>query len=297
MRGNEFSEIFQHLWGAIRRAQLDYKLALTASFSLVSAALVWLDAPLALRLPLGVLAVLYLPGYSLSVALVPREEDLDRVERPAFAFGLSLALIMGVVLALDYSPWGLSPASIVLALTACTLLATSAAWWRQRRLRPGEPSALAETTGERREMGRTTKLFFAVVSGAMVLVATALVVNLTAPPPRFTEFFIIGADGLAKDYPRIGRPGEVVTIGVGITNRERLTTTYRVLVDTEKATLLRTEPIRLSSDDTWEEPITFALPASQKPRDIAIKLFKEEQTEPYRQLRLRLDASPEEGVR
>lgn len=74
-----------------------------------------------LRIVLGALFVLFLPGYSLVEALYPREGELSPLERLALSIGLSLALVPLVGLALNYTPWGIRLNPIIAALSALTL--------------------------------------------------------------------------------------------------------------------------------------------------------------------------------
>lgn len=45
------------------------------------------------RVVLGLLFVLFLPGYALVAAMFPKKEDLDCIERLALAFGLSVVVV------------------------------------------------------------------------------------------------------------------------------------------------------------------------------------------------------------
>ena len=58
------------------------------------------------RIVLGLLLVLFLPGYSLIAALFPGKGDLDGIERIALSFGLSIAVVPLLGLALNYTPFG-----------------------------------------------------------------------------------------------------------------------------------------------------------------------------------------------
>jgi len=51
--------------------------------------------------------ILLLPGYVLVAALYPHKGDLDPIERVALSFGLSIAIVPLIGLALNYSPWGI----------------------------------------------------------------------------------------------------------------------------------------------------------------------------------------------
>jgi len=74
-----------------------------------------------IRYMLGLLFVLFLPGYALIEALYPKEEDLSPLERLALSIGLSLALVPLVGLILNYTPWGIRLDPILIALTILTL--------------------------------------------------------------------------------------------------------------------------------------------------------------------------------
>ena len=80
-----------------------------------------------LRIMLGSIFVLFIPGYSLIEALYPRREDLSPLERLALSIGLSLAIVPLVGLVLNYTPWGirLDPTIIALSIISITLLSVS----------------------------------------------------------------------------------------------------------------------------------------------------------------------------
>ena len=67
--------------------------------------------------------MLFLPGYALIAALFPRKDDLDAIERIALSFGLSIATVPLLGLALNYTPFGirLSPILIVLSIFTVSL--------------------------------------------------------------------------------------------------------------------------------------------------------------------------------
>ena len=62
---------------------------------------------LPVRIPLGLVMVLFVPGYTLIAALFPKKADLEGIERTALAFGLSIAVVPLIGLGLNYTPWGI----------------------------------------------------------------------------------------------------------------------------------------------------------------------------------------------
>ena len=97
--------------------------------------------PLAyVRNVLGVLFVLFLPGYAFIKAFFPAKlpiqtssESLENIERFALSIGLSIALSPMVALILYYSPIGIGLAPITLSLLALTTVFATAAIAREYR--------------------------------------------------------------------------------------------------------------------------------------------------------------------
>jgi uncharacterized membrane protein len=81
-----------------------------------------------LRYVLGLIFILFLPGYTFIKALFPTQvpvktssESPDAIERIALSFGMSLALIAIVGLLVNCTPWGIRLIPITLSLLALTV--------------------------------------------------------------------------------------------------------------------------------------------------------------------------------
>ncbi|MCS7114985.1 MAG: DUF1616 domain-containing protein [Candidatus Bathyarchaeota archaeon] len=94
-----------------------------------------------LRMALGSLFVLFLPGYSLVEALYPRREELSPLERLALSIGLSLALVPLIGLVLNYTPWGIRLDPIMVSLSLLTLGLLLASAYRKYRIERGSATA------------------------------------------------------------------------------------------------------------------------------------------------------------
>ena len=90
-----------------------------------------------IRYILGSVYVLWLPGYTFLRALFPitrsgkNGKSLDTTERIALSIGMSLALVPLTGLLLNYTPWGIRLAPIVLSLLALTLIFSAVALTRE----------------------------------------------------------------------------------------------------------------------------------------------------------------------
>jgi len=89
-----------------------------------------------LRIGLGLLFVLFFPGYALLSALFPKRDNLDGIERVALSFGLSIAIVPLIGLILNFTPWGIRLYPILISITLFILVASGIAWYRQHKLAP-----------------------------------------------------------------------------------------------------------------------------------------------------------------
>ena len=260
-----------------------------------------LPAPLPmLRLLLGLAFVLFVPGYTLQAALFARADDLDSPERLALSFGLSIAVIPPIALILDALPWGIRLWPIVVAeglfIAACSVVA----WLRRRRLPEEERPVLVvkvDPQGWWAAQDRTGRVLYGVLAGALLTAAisAAAIIALPKPGEFFTEFYVLGAEELAEDYPRQAIVGQLLTVTVGIANREGVTAEYRVEVRKGERQIGGAGPIVLGDDGVWEGPVTYALPAAGDDQKVEFLLYRDGGGEPYRSLRLWIDVAEKEG--
>ena len=93
-----------------------------------------------LRTVLGLIFVLFLPGYAFIKALFPttvpiktNSENLDSIERIVLSIGMSLTLVPIMGLVLYYTPWGIQLTSITLSLLALTTVGATVAVLREHQ--------------------------------------------------------------------------------------------------------------------------------------------------------------------
>jgi len=91
-----------------------------------------------IRIILGLPLVLFLPGYSLIAALFPRKDDLDGIERIALGFGLSIAITPLLGLGLNYTPFGIRLAPVLIVLSVFTISLAICTYVRRSKIPEGD---------------------------------------------------------------------------------------------------------------------------------------------------------------
>jgi uncharacterized membrane protein len=120
---------------------------------------------------------------------------------------------------------------------------------------------------------------------AASLVATVATAAWAMARPKerqqFTEFYILGAGGMAADYPVEFTPGEEVAVTVGIINREQETASYRLVLTLDGVEIDRRGPIVLANGEKWEQPVAFRPQAAPGEQKLEFRLYLSADTEPH----------------
>jgi len=273
-------------------------LVLIAVFSAVMVPLVEFSSG-AVRIALGLVFVLFSPGYSLIAALFPRQSSLSGIERVALSFGLSIAVVPLIGLALNYTPWGIRLYPILISLLAFIMAMVAVAWYRRRRLIPEERFQF-ELRPKLYSIGRSwagqgrwdrilTVLLVLAILGAMGTLG--YVIAKPKVGERFTQFYILGPYGKAEGYPREILLGENASVTLGIVNNEHEPMTYRVqiVIDGQKAGEL--DPITLAHEEEWEEAVSVRPSRAGPDQKVEFWLYKDGDDEVYLKTHLWVDVS------
>jgi len=257
----------------------------------------------AVRLVLGLVFILLVPGYCLTAALFPAN-DFDNIERTGLSLGLSIAWIPVIALVLDRLPWGLRLWPIFIGQAVSILLFSVIALIRRARLPVGEvylPSRIRPRKWWR-SVPTAEKRIYLFCLGALLIAstATAWVFLVPSPDEFMTEFYILGSEGLAESYPREAAVDETLTVTMGINNLERQKHTYWVEVwaidpwSGKKVMVNSAGPYHLIPEEAIETEIDWAMAWAEDDQVTEFYLFStaaEEIKAPYRTLRLWLDVT------
>lgn len=122
------------------------------------------------------------------------------------------------------------------------------------------------------------------ILGALGLFGYTLATQYTGE--RFTEFYLLGLSGEAKDYPSLLVVGEEGKVIAGIINRERETATYWVEMRIDGIINNEVGPVTLEHDEKWEDIVGFIPDRVGDKQKIEFLLYKQEKSEAYQRLYL-----------
>lgn len=131
--------------------------------------------------------------------------------------------------------------------------------------------------------------------GGVFVLSLLLVVAFTLVPTGgqdTTEFYVLGPDGTASEYPENVSVGETVTLRVGIENNEVSQQTYTLVTQTNETALV-SRTVEVNRGERWEDSVSFAFESSGRKR-LQLQLYTGDSTggQPYRTLQLFVTARP-----
>lgn len=285
-----------------------YDLLVVVVFSILLLIAVAVSGEGPIRIALGLIFILFLPGYALIAALFPSGESIDWIERLALSFGLSFAVTPLIGLMLNYTPWGIRLEPIVASIALFILGMCGVAYWRRMKLPVEERLSLIINLGipEWSEYSWLDKALTVGLVIAIIASMSVMVYAFTVPKTgdKFTEFYILDANGTTGDYPTslsIGENGDVI---IGVVNHEHTSADYMIVVDLVNVSFIMNnttgmeEPVELSRssigyqnislnhDETWENPFSFSIGEAGDFK-VEFSLYKDgDQSERYRSLHL-----------
>lgn len=324
------------------RGGLPADLAATAGLVVLADLVVLLPGVSAspLRVLVGLPFLLFLPGYALVAALFPEagpgvdggaEEGwpgtsgrIDGVERAALSFGLSLAVLPVVGLALHFTPWGIRLVPVLAALSLVTLGLVAVAARRRRQLSAAERFAvpyrdwLAAARADLFAPATRTDAALNVVLAVSLVTAAAFAGYAVAVPKeteRFTEFYVLTEDEagelVAEGHPTSLAVGEPTSFVLGVENHEHEPVTYAVVVrlqdvrvGADNRTVVEREAeldrfrVDLGHDEAWQEPYAVVPPFAGERLRLQFLLYRGDvparpsANNAYHELHLWVDVAP-----
>ena len=258
-----------------------------------------------IRTALGLPLLLFLPGYALIAMLFPEKSGLEGMERIALSIAMSVSVVPLIGLALGQTSWGINEIPLTTSFSGFTLDMLLIEYIRRSRLpadRAFEVSFrtlafnLISGAEPRSKTEKSLRIILALFF--LILIGTgAYVVLVPQEKNPYTEFYILGTNGMANNYTTQYIQGESGNYTIGIANHEYKTMNYTMEVRLENKSLPLPENlqhIKLDHNTTLEEPLKITPPFEGNNMKLEFLLFNEtEKNVPYKDLRLWINVKKE----
>jgi uncharacterized membrane protein len=260
-------------------------------------AVFWNGAYVALAL------VFFLPGYALSIAFFPGQNDLERTSRAALILLLSATsvLLLGLFLKfIDHLDAG--SLSQMLALLAAAAIAGAhlrrSSLPKSRRFSPGKRQNLRSTWKvQPAKIPARTRIILPLILVALVLIAAAVGLSHFMSPQSengFTEFVVDGEEkGGDSLQATVGQARESL---VRIVNHEGRTVDYSLLL-LANGRKLRSDELELEEGGLWDQSVSYTLQEPGKSQVLDFLLYKDDNsTAPYLSRQLTFNVVDQENA-
>jgi uncharacterized membrane protein len=201
------------------------------------------------RVILGLPFLLFFPGYTLVAALFYKKEGMDNIERMAISFGMSIAVTALIGFGLNYTSWGIRLEPVLYSIAIFVFVTSAIALIRIARIPQIKQFTSVFTLNLPGWGGNTLNKSLSIIL-VIAIFGTIGILGYTIAAPkigeRFTEFYILGIDGKAEDYPTeyIMNDGQITqviygdgtvdatsvfgTVALGVVNNDQQTIVYSV---------------------------------------------------------------------
>jgi uncharacterized membrane protein len=233
---------------------------------------------------LGIPFVLFSPGYALTVALFPRNEDLSFSKRLAFSFGLSLIIVPILGLILNYTPFGIKVISVVTSLASFAWAASIIAVIRLRKLREDDQKPVEKQSGMTLWGHGRWDMVFTVLMIIFLLGVVPVFTYFFSNPrtgETYTQFYINPVGSTNGDFPKELQVGELLNVNVAIGNHEGAQTNYRLQVLIDGSVISEKGPITVADGQTWNDYLLVFARHTGDDQKMEFILYKNSDSRPY----------------
>jgi uncharacterized membrane protein len=245
------------------------------------------------RAALGLLFLLFMPGYTFVAAMLPRKASLNPIQRLALGLGLSIAIVAFIGFVLNYTPWRIQVSSVAVAVALFIVICSAIALYRRRRLPESDRYAIRLHLGlsGRKGSSKADKMLSIVLVISALAAIGLLAYSLSLPKEgeKFTAFSALGSNGVAGKYDLAAVQGGEVRVTLEVVNHEQEDVSYNIEVTIDGEKVQEVGPINLSHTSRWKGEVTFVALKAGKGQKVEFLLFKDDGSKAYRETHLWLD--------
>ena len=115
----------------------------------------------------------------------------------------------------------------------------------------------------------------------VAIVATLYIIKTKDIGESFTEFYMLGLDGKADNYPTEAKVNTDTAVILGVVNREHARMNYHIEIYIDSSINNEIGPITLDNQEKWEEVNTFTPNQTGDNQKVEFFLFKDQESDPY----------------
>jgi len=246
-----------------------------------------------LRAALGLLFLLFMPGYTFVAAMLPRRDSLNPVQRLALSLGLSIAIVVFTGFVLGYTPWRIQASSMAISIALFIVICSAFALYRRRHMPECDRYAIRLPLGLAGWKGssRADRILSIVLVLSALTAVGFFIYSLAMPKEgeRYSVLSVLGSNGVAGEYDLKALEGEKVRVTLEVLNHEHEDISYHIAVSINGDKVQEVGPFYLSHAGRWEGEVTFVALKAGKSQKVEFQLFKDDGGEAYRAVHLWLD--------
>lgn len=257
------------------------------------------------RIFLGLPLLLYFPGYTLLSALFAKRNSIDPIEKVALSVAISVAIVSLTGFVLNYLPIGITLEPVLYTICGFVFLFSLITLFRSRHSQTTEYDFSEKTESVPFWGNNSLSRSFMIILIILVVTACGILGYFVFMPKsgeQFSEFYVLGNNGKAQNYPTeyimddgvitevkyddgtIDTSSTYGNVSLGIVNHEENNTAYfiKMQINHEPVDIIyegskypTIGPIELSNGEKWERNIGI-LPVKESDNQmVEIMLYKD----------------------
>lgn len=200
---------------------------------------------------LGIILILFLPGYAIVSVIFPKKDYLYGIERLALSFAFPLIGLAIILFLTNSTAVLISLKSLSIVISVFTILMVLIGYVRRRGVTDDE-RFYVNFGGS-----KTGKILTIILILSIILaISTAVYIIFKPNPNGSTEFNLLSPVGNASVYPTNLTVGENGTVLLGIVNNESKTVDYHLVINSN-GVVISEQNLTLTKGEKKEIPYTF----------------------------------------
>lgn len=200
---------------------------------------------------LGIILILFLPGYAIVSVIFPRKDYLFGIERLSLSFAFPLIGLAIILFLTNFTTVVISLKTLSIVISAFTIIMVLIGYIRRKRVADDERFYVNFSGSKTRKI-----LTIILILSIILAISTAVYIIFKPNQTGSTEFNLLSPVGNASVYPSNLTVGQNGTVILGIVNNESKTVDYHLVI-TSNGVVISEQNLTLTKGENKEIPYTF----------------------------------------